>query len=137
MSTINPYIGFNGKCREAMTFYKSCFGGELELLQVGGSPMEEHIPGPPEQIYHSHLRSGQIVLMGTDFSGSAGHVMGNNMSIAIACSSEDDAHSFFSKLSEGGEVTMPLEKTFWADLFGSVKDKYGIAWMLNYDKVPQ
>lgn len=133
MSTIIPYIGFNGKCREAMTFYQSCLGGELILNQVGGSPMEAHIPGPPEQIYHSELSDGKFMLLGTDFSGPAGHVVGNNISVTIVCSSEEDIRTFFSKLSEGAQITMPLEKTFWADLFGSLKDKYGISWMLNYD----
>jgi PhnB protein len=134
MSTINPYIGFNGKCREAMTFYKACFGGELELLEVGGSPMEAHSTGPKDEIYHAHLISGQITLMGTDFTGPAGYHPGNNISIAIACSSEADIRHYFTKLSEGGTIIMPLEKTFWAELFGGVKDKYGIDWMMNYDK---
>ncbi|GAB3931331.1 VOC family protein [Mucilaginibacter myungsuensis] len=133
MSTINPYINFDGRCREAMTFYKDIFGGELILNQVGGSPMEPYHKGDPAAIYHSSLVNGPIVLMGTDMTGPPGYQKGNNISMAIACSSAEDARNFFDKLAEGGRVVMPLEKTFWAELFGDVVDKFGIEWMLNYD----
>lgn len=133
MSTINAYINFNGQCREAMTFYRECFGGELTLLEVAGSPMEPYHQGPKDQIYHSALVSGPIVLMGTDMTGPAGYTKGNNVSMAIGCSSAEDAQKFFAHLTQGGNVRMPLAKTFWAELFGDVVDKFGIDWMLNYD----
>jgi PhnB protein len=135
MSTLSPYISFNGQCREAMTFYKNCLGGELTLMEVGGSPMEAHVSGPKDQIYHSELRAGTFSIMGTDFTDpNDGYTKGTNVSLAFACSSEDDINKFYNNLAEGGTIVMPLAKTFWADLFGGVIDKYGINWMFNYDK---
>ena len=134
MSTINPYIGFNGKCREAMTFYKECFGGELDLQQVAGSPMEQYWPAGKDQIYHATLTSGEIILMGSDMSGHNGHVIGNNMAIAVACNSEEEINGLFAKFSEGGNVMDPLGKKFWGAVFGAVEDKFGIRWMLNYNQ---
>ena len=91
MSTINPYFGFNGKCREAMTFYQDCFGGNLDLQEVAGSPMEQHWPSAPKDaIFHSTLTSGSIVIMGSDMSGPGGHNPGNNISIGVGCDTEEE-----------------------------------------------
>jgi len=132
MSTINAYINFNGRCREAMNFYKECFGGELTLFEIEGSPMEQYHQEPKDQIYHSSLVSGPIILMGTDMTGPLGYTKGNNISMAIGCSSAEDAQKFFAHLSHGAEIRMPLQKTFWAELFGDLVDQFGITWMVNY-----
>lgn len=135
MASINPYIGFNGKCREAMTFYKTCLGGELDLQQVGGSPMEQMWPGGDKEfIYHSVLTSGKLVIMGSDMTGPGGHIAGNNMSLAVGCDSEEEINTLFNKLGEGGQVMDPLGVKFWGAIFGAVQDKYGVRWMFNYDK---
>jgi PhnB protein len=137
MESISTYIGFNGKCREAMTFYQECLGGELDLQQVGGSPMEQMWPtGGKELIYHSTLTNGNMVIMGSDMSGP-NHIAGNNMALAIGCSSEEEINNLFNKLGEGGIVLDPLGLKFWGAIFGTVQDKYGIRWMFNYYKEQQ
>ena len=135
MTRIDAYIAFNGSCRAAMEFYKECFGGELTLLPVAGSPAEEHCPPEmKDQVLHASLINAGLVLMGSDMVGPAGYVKGNSVTLSVNCSSDDEINSFFSKLSEGGEVTDPLGVKFWGATFGMLNDKFGIRWMLNYDK---
>jgi PhnB protein len=134
MATLNPYIGFNGKTREAMTFYKEIFGGSLELNEVGGSPMEQHWPsGAKDAIFHSVLSTGKLIIMATDMSGPGGLVLGNNISMALGCETEAEITELYNKLSEGGEILDTLKKQFWGALFATVKDKFGIVWMMNCD----
>jgi PhnB protein len=137
VTQINPYIGFNGKCSEAMTFYKECLGGELTMQRLGDSPMP--CPkGTEDQIMHSSLtRNGTVLLMATDMTGHDGFHQGNNISLSLNCSSEEEINTFFSKLSEGGKVLDTLKDQFWGAIFGMLIDKFGIAWMLNYNKNPQ
>ena len=136
MSKISPYVAFNGKTREAMTFYQNVFGGDLELLDVKGSPMEQHWPSAPEgALYHSALtNNGDAVIMGTDMQGPNGYHIGNNIQLAIACTSEEEINTLFNKLADGGIVLDGLKTQFWGAIFGAVKDKFGISWMLNYNK---
>jgi PhnB protein len=133
MNSISAYIGFNGKCREAMTFYQECLGGQLELLEVAGSPMEQFWPEGKDKIYHSALDINGLLIMGTDMTGPK-HTPGNNISMAIGCGSEEEINTLFAKLSEGGNVLDPLKQQFWGDIFGALEDKFGIRWMLNYAK---
>jgi PhnB protein len=133
-TTANAYLGFNGKCREAMNFYKGCFGGELTLQTVEGSPMESQCPAAiRHHILHSTLTKGSLVIMGTDMVHKE-HVHGNNISICVNCSSQDEIESFYAAVQAGGEVLDRLEERFWGAMFGVVVDKYGIRWMFNYEK---
>lgn len=135
MQSINPYVSFSGNCREAMNFYKDIFGGELEISEVDGSPMEQYWPDGKGKIYHSVLSlEGKLLLMGTDMTGPTGQTVGNNIQLAIGCSSEKEIRTFTEKLAEGGEVLAPVAEQFWGALFGSARDKFGLSWMLNYDK---
>jgi len=135
MNAINPYIGFNGKCREAMTFYKKCLGGELELQEVTGSPMEKFWQGAKDQVFHSSLTiNGLPVIMGSDMVDQSGYTKGNNVALAMSCSSEEEIHSLFDKLSKSGRAFQPLKEEFWGAIFGSMEDQYGIRWILNYNK---
>jgi PhnB protein len=135
MNTINPYVAFNGKCREAMTFYQACFGGELELQEVTGSPVEQSWKGGKDQVFHSSLTvHGSPFLMGSDMLDRDGYVKGNDIALAIGCSSEAEIRSVFENLSNGGKVLAPLKVEFWGAVFGTVKDRYGIKWFLNHDK---
>lgn len=134
MTQINPYLGFNGNCREAMTFYKDCLGGELTLLTVAGTPMAEHMPAEAAQnILHSCLTNADMTLMATDMA-QAERVNGTTISLMLNCSSQEEVETLFSRLSSGGEVTCSLEETFWGATFGHFTDKFGINWMLNYEK---
>ena len=135
MTQINSYLTFNGNCREAMTFYKECFGGELFLQTIGESPMSEKMP--PEMkdcIMHSSLNKGSIVLTGSDMCAETGLIRGNSVSLLLNCSSEEETKTFYANLSRGGRATHPLENTFWGALFGDLTDKFGNNWLLNFDK---
>jgi PhnB protein len=135
MNAINPYIGFNGRCREAMTFYKECLGGELQLQEVAGSPMEAFCQGAKDQIFHSSLTvNGVQVLMGSDMIDQTGYTKGNNIALAMSCKSEEEIHSIFNLLSKEGKVLQALKEAFWGAIFGSVEDQFGIRWMLNCNK---
>lgn len=135
MAQANPYINFNGNCREAMTFYKECFGGNLSLQTVGGSPIENQCPaGMKDQILHAMLMKDGFVLMGSDMIGPGGLQMGNNVCVMVNCNSEEEINSFFSNISKGGEIIDALSVKFWGAMFGVVNDKFGIRWMFNYDK---
>lgn len=135
MKAINPYINFNGKCREAMTFYHQCFGGDLELREVKDSHVA--VPGVDEkdEIFHSSLTiNGAPLIMGSDMQDKNGYVKGNNIALGVGCSSEQEIRTLFESLSANGNVQKPLKEEFWGGIFGSVEDQFGIVWFLNYDK---
>ncbi len=135
MTQIAAYAGFNGQCREAMTFYKKCLGGELTFQTFGNSPMGAQCPaGMEDQILHSSLTKGELLLMGSDMIGPDGYIKGNNIALSVNCSSEEEINTFYSKLAEGGQIIDPLKVQFWGAIFGVLTDKFGIRWMLNYDK---
>jgi PhnB protein len=137
MMQLNTYLHFNGNCREAMTFYKECLGGELTLMPVGESPMGAQMP--PEQknhILHSQLKNGNITLMASDMFGPAGVTKGTNFSLTIVCGSTKEADALYSKLSVGGKATHPMKEEFFG-YYGDLTDKYGFQWMLNYEKPQQ
>lgn len=139
MATINPYLIFNGNCEEAFNFYKSVFGGEFPYVgRFKEMPSETPISkSEEEKIMHISLPIGQggTILMGSDSSESLGQVstIGNNFSISVNTETEAEAISLFNRLSVGGKVTMPLNKTFWGAYFGMFIDKFGVSWMVNYD----
>lgn len=138
MKQIHAYVGFNGKCREAMCFYQECFGGELSLMTMGESPMAEQMPKEShDDIMHSSLTVGDVMLMGTDMVGPQGCVAGNNVSLMIRCSSEEEINTLFSKLSVGAQINCPLGEQFWGSTFAHLTDKFGTNWMLEYSKAPQ
>ena len=134
MTQLNPYIHFNGNCREAMTFYKDALGGELTLMTVGESPMASQLPADShEKVMHASLKSGGFTLLASDMSGPGGFKKGSELSLTIVGSSKEETESFFSKLSAGGKVTHALKEEFFG-LYGDLTDMYGISWMFNYEK---
>jgi PhnB protein len=135
VTQINPYLSFNGKTREAMAFYKECFGGELTLMPVDGSPVADKMPPEmKDKILHSMLVSGHIIIMGSDCSCGGDYVHGNAVTLSINCTSDEEIQRFFKALSAGGEVTTPLGEQFWGATFGTLTDKFGFSWMLNCEK---
>ena len=135
MTQINSYLTFGGNCREAMTFYKNCLGGELELQTIGESPLADKMqPQMKDSILHATLTKGALVLMASDMVGENGLIKGNAVSLMLNCSSEDEIRTFYKKLSTGGQATHPLEVSFWGALFGDLTDKYGNQWLLHFDK---
>ncbi|GJM32407.1 MAG: VOC family protein [Saprospiraceae bacterium] len=133
---INPYLTFNGNCREAMTFYNDCLGGTLTLQTIGESPISEKIPGTMKNaILQATLKKGALVLLATDMVNGRGLKKGNSVSLLLECSSEEEIRRVYYKLSEGGKTVHRLEETFWGALFGGLTDKYGNQWLLNYNRV--
>ena len=129
---VNPYIAFRGNCREALEFYKKALGAEELFSQTyGDSPMSEM--GNPDAIMHATLKIGGSTVMFCDDFHSPNFTTGGNISLAIGLNDVEKAKEYFANLSEGGKVTMPLDKTFWAEAFGMLTDKFGINWMVNCD----
>jgi PhnB protein len=127
----NPYINFSGKCREAMGFYKACFGGELVDLQ---SYEEARVPTEDaykHYILHSELRGGAVHLMASDGRPGQPAKMGDYMSLSLNFTDVNEQAKIFAALAQGGTVTQPLEDAFWGARFGMLVDKYGIAWQFN------
>lgn len=138
MPTVNAYLNFNGNCLEAFNFYQSVFGGEFTYVgRFKDMPPENPVsPDDSEKIMHISLPlSAETSLMGSDTLPGYGppYTMGNNMSLYINTSSEEEAQRIFDALAAEGTVTMPMEKTFWGSFFGMLTDKYGFGWMLGYD----
>ncbi len=128
------YLNFNGNCREAMTFYQQCLGGELFMQKISESPMAAQMPSEAgASILHSSLTKDTIVLMGSDMMG-AGLVKGNGVTLCMNCRSDEEINTYFSKLAEGGQVKMQLHQSFWGAIYGELTDKFGMNWMFNFSK---
>ena len=135
MTQINSYLTFSGNCREAMTFYQECLGGELVFQTVGESPLSDQMPKQMKDcILHATLTKGNLILMGSDMVPESGLVKGNSVSLSINCDSEEETKKLYKKLSKGGKADHPLEDTFWGALFGDLTDKFGNHWLLNYNR---
>jgi PhnB protein len=135
MGQLNPYLNFDNNCREAMSFYKECLGGELMLQTVGELP-EMAAQMPPQMkdhILHSVLTSGGIMIMASDLSREK-PIEGNTVNLCINCESEEELNSFFTKLSAGGKITEPLNDMPWGAKYGALIDKFGKSWLFNYQK---
>jgi PhnB protein len=132
MLGVNPYISFRGNCRGAIEFYKTALGAEVLFSQtVGESPMSGM--GPAENIMHSTLKVGGSTIMMSDDPNPDAVASNSNISLAIGLNDPERAKQLFNNLAQGGAVIMPLEKTFWAEAFGMVTDKFGVKWMVNCD----
>lgn len=139
MATINPYLNFPGNTEEAFSFYKSVFGGEfLTFQRFKDTPGAGNIPEKDRnKIMHVALPIGkENILMATDALESLGQklTVGNNYYISINTESREETERLFTGLSAGGAVEMPLQDAFWGAYFGMFKDKFGVQWMVNYDK---
>jgi PhnB protein len=135
MTVIKGYLTFSGKCSDALTFYKECLGGELTMQKFSDSPMANQMPPEmKDNILHAMLSNNGVTLMGSDMGGMQGVAAGNAITLMLNCSSEEEIRNYFSKLSVGGKVSHPLEDTFWGAMLGDFTDKYGIPWMLHFDK---
>ena len=135
-TAVYPYLAFNGNCREAMTFYKDCIGGELEIMDFASAPMDT----PPEaknNVMHSRLTKGELTIMASDSMPGQTVTNGSSVALSVNCASKEEVDTFFNNLSKDGNVTMPAGDTFWGAYFGMLTDKFGIHWMFNYDRPQQ
>jgi PhnB protein len=134
---IQPYLHFDENCREAMQFYQSLFGGDLEIMPIGESPAKDQFPeGIHHQVLHAYLKNGEFNLMASDMCGQGELNRGNGVQLNLDCSSEDEIRTLYQKLSEGGKVLDELKEQFWGALFAMVMDKFGVRWMLSLEKQP-
>jgi PhnB protein len=128
-SKLNPYLMFNGNCKDAMEFYKSCFGGTLTMITYG----EGGMPGSEElknKIMHALLDNGWMTLMGGDGGDHMSITMGNNVQVSLS-GTDPKLKEMFTALSAGGKVPMPMAVAPWGDEFGMFTDKFGIQWLVN------
>ncbi len=131
---IQPYLMFGGHCEEALEFYRTQLGAQIDMLMRFKESPDPPPPGmlPPgfeNKIMHASFRIGSNVLMASDGCEEGQEFKGFSLSISVA--TEADADRYFAALSAGGQVQMPLGKTFWSPKFGMLTDRFGISWMVN------
>jgi PhnB protein len=128
-SRLNPYLSFRTGARQAMEFYADVFGGTPTITTFG----EFGAPGPDaDNVMHAQLETPSgFVLMASDTPAEM--PLGEGSSITVSLSGDDDAElrGYWDKLTDGGSVTMPLDKQMWGDVFGMCVDRFGVAWMVN------
>ncbi|MBD1210342.1 MAG: VOC family protein [Ignavibacteria bacterium] len=135
MKNLNVYLTFAGTCKDALALYKEALGGEIVSLQTFGEAPTPNIPDDKKNnVMHAEFRAGDIYFMASDSMPEQPVILGNAVTLSISLDSLEEQESIFSKLSDGGAVTMPLQDTFWGARFGMLTDKFGINWMLNCDK---
>ncbi|WP_034649205.1 VOC family protein [Corynebacterium vitaeruminis] len=129
MTTLTPYLAFAGNAREAMTFYQSVFGGQLDLVTGNdfGLPPEQH-----DRIMHAFLRTEGWNLMAADSDKAAERYQGFSLSVMGTEDETAEAEKQIEQLAEGGSVEMKFEQQQWGARFGVVRDKYGITWQFNF-----
>lgn len=134
MKAVNPYLNFNGNTEDAFNFYKSVFGGEFRMLMRMKDAQGMPVPaGQEEKIMHIALPlDNGTVLMASDNCNDAIFKEGNNFYISIHTDSVDEGEKLYHALAAGGNADHPFKKEFWGDYFGSLTDKFGVNWMVNY-----
>ncbi|PIR89512.1 MAG: hypothetical protein COU07_01260 [Candidatus Harrisonbacteria bacterium CG10_big_fil_rev_8_21_14_0_10_40_38] len=128
--TLIPYLNFNGNAREAMTFYQSVLGGELNIQSFADAGMAKNLEDGSRTM-HATLKNDLISFMASDGMPGKDVVFGDNVHMNVVGSDEALLTGFFNKLLEGGKVDMSLARQFWGDTFGMVTDKFGVHWMVN------
>lgn len=130
MLTVNPYIAFTGNCREAVDFYVRAIGAEVLFLQTVGESQMPNM-GPATSIMHCTIKVGDATILLCDDARPEAAAGGGNISLAIGLDDPGLAEQLFAGLADGGAVIMPIQKTYWAEGFGMVTDKFGVRWMVN------
>jgi PhnB protein len=131
---IQPYLFFGGRCEEAIEFYAKALGAQVEMLMHHRDSPDPHPPGLlqpgfEDKVMHATIRIGGAILMASDGCDDKSRFDGFRLSLAVP--TEADARRAFAGLSDGGEVQMPLTKTFWSPCFGMVTDRFGVGWMVS------
>lgn len=135
MKQLVPYINFNGQCQEALDFYQNCFGhAELSIQTFGDAKLDEMPEESKDKVMHAEFKTDGLFFMASDGRAGGDFSMGNNIHLNVQLDSLEEQIGLFEKLSQNGNVTMPLQNTFWNARFGMLTDKFGIQWMLNVMK---
>ena len=128
---LNPYLGFRGTAREAMTFYQSVFGGELTLNTFAEMNASQD-PADADKIMHSQLLTDAgLCLMGADAPSGMDDTPGSSISVSLSGDDVEELRGYYDALSGSGSVTVPMEQAPWGDYFGMCTDGYGVAWLVN------
>jgi PhnB protein len=131
---IAPYLMFNGNAEEAMNFYAQALGGQVLMIQrYGEAPMPTD-EATKNQVMHGGVQIGDTHLMFSDSGGKREATFGDNVHLSLNLSSEEEINAVFERMSAGGNITMPLEDTFWGARFGMLTDKFSVCWMFNWDR---
>ncbi len=128
---LNPYFSFRDTAEEAMTFYRSVFGGELSISRFSEYGASDD-PAEQDKVMHAMLTTGTgMVLMASDTPNSMDLTVGDNISVSVSGDDETVMRGWWEALGAGGTVTMPLEEAPWGGLFGMCTDRFGIHWMFS------
>ena len=131
MSTrLNPYLNFPGSAREAMEFYETVFGGTLTVLTFADAGAEG-VPDPQQGMHAVLETPGGFTLMASDLPPGMEHSPGSSIAVSLSGDADEELRRYWSALSEGGTVTMPLEMQMWGDEFGACTDRFGVPWMVD------
>jgi PhnB protein len=135
---VNPYLFFDGQCKEAFEFYANLLGGKIDaMLTHEGTPAADHVPAEwRNKIIHARLVLGNQIVMASD-APPEHQQKPQGFSVNISVDNPDEAERIFNALKEDGKVTMPFGETFWAVRFGMLVDRFGIPWMVNCEKAAQ
>ena len=132
-TTMNPYLSFRDNAREAMAFYQSVFGGTLESSTFADMGMAED-PAEANKIMHSSLTTDNgLVLMASDTPSNVNLDEGSGYSISLSGDDGEQLRGYWDKLLDGGQMTLPLEKAPWGDVFGMLTDRFGTSWMISIE----
>jgi len=128
---VQPYLFFNGRCEEAIEFYRKALGAQVEtLMRFKDSPDPNACaPGSADKVMHASFRIGETTLMASD-GRCEGKTSFQGFSLSFTVPTEAEADRLFASLSDGGQVQMPLAKTFFSSRFGMVADRFGVSWMI-------
>jgi PhnB protein len=135
MTKLTPYLLFDGTCREAMEFYRSCLGGELTLTVVGDTPAGSSMPATQrDKILNAHLSDGLLEISASDWLAlNETPVRGNTVCLFLTGGTFQNLAALFDKLSQGAEVTNPLKEEFFG-FYGALNDRFGVRWMFQTNK---
>jgi len=128
---IAAYLNFDGNCAEAFRYYAEALGGKIGFMQTfGESPMADQVPADKRnQVMHVTLNAGDQILLGSDAAGQPYHKP-HGFAVCLQLGAAE-AERIWEALSQGAEVEMPLQQTFWAGRFGMLRDRFGIPWIIN------
>jgi PhnB protein len=132
VTNFSVFLLFDGKCRQAMEFYKSCFGGELAVTKVGESPAKDFMPAAMhEKVVYAQLKSGSVDISASDWlMPTRTPVRGNTVCLFLSGGTKQELKEFYGQLSQGADVTDPLRDEFHG-LYGALNDKFGVRWMFQ------
>jgi PhnB protein len=132
---VSPYLNFNGNCAEAFRLYEKVLGGRIEALMTHGeSPIADQVPPHwSDRVLHARLAIGDTVLMASD-SPPEHYTKPSGLYVSLQVEDPVEADRIFYALADQGSVTMPIEKTFWAERFGMLVDRFDIPWMINCEQ---